>query len=93
MKTMLDRVMLTKCVTHRVFSQISYPKFQKTLSCQKWRPFGIFEFFAKIAKHKSAYILKTILDRAILKKFLTHMVSVPSQVSKKFLSPQKWRPF
>ena len=31
---------------------------------KKWRPFWIFEIFAKIApKHKNAYISKTVLDR------------------------------
>ena len=33
-------------------------------------------FFAKIAKHKDASILKTVLDRAILTKFLTHRESL-----------------
>ena len=37
---------------------------------------AIFEFFAKIAKHKNAYISKTVRDRAILTKFLTHLVSL-----------------
>ena len=41
-----------------------------------------FRIFHKIAKHKNAYISKTVLDRAISMKFL-----------KKFLSRQKWRPF
>ena len=39
---------------------------------------AIFEFFAKIAKHKNAYISKTLLDRAISTKFLTHRVSLQS---------------
>ena len=54
------------------------PIFKKNLSRQKWRPFLIFEFFAKIAKHKNAYISKTLLDRAISTKFLTHRVSLQS---------------
>ena len=54
------------------------PIFKKILSRQKWRPFWIFEFFAKIAKHKNAYISKTLLDRAISTKFLTHRVSLQS---------------
>ena len=54
------------------------PIFKKILSRQKWRPFLIFEFFAKIAKHKNAYISKTLLDRAISTKFLTHRVSLQS---------------
>ena len=71
------------------------PIFKKILSCQKWRPFWIFEFFAKIAKHKNAYISKTLLDRAILTKFLTHWVSLQNShaiFQKNFVSP-KWRPF
>ena len=54
------------------------PIFKKILSRQKWRPFWIFEFFAKIAKHKNAYISKTLLDRAISTKFLTRRVSLQS---------------
>ena len=46
------------------------PIFKKILSRQKWQQFLIFEFFTKIAKHKNAYISKTVLDRAILTKFL-----------------------
>ena len=41
------------------------PVFKKLLSCQKWQQIPIFELFAKIAKHKNAYISKTMLDRAI----------------------------
>ena len=40
------------------------PIFKKIFSRQKWRPVSIFEFFARIAKHKNAYISKTLLDRA-----------------------------
>ena len=39
---------------------------------------GHFEFFAKIAKHKNAYISKTMLDKAILTKCLTHRLSLQS---------------
>ena len=52
------------------------PIFKKILSRQKWRPFWFFEFFTKIAKHKNAYISKTLLDRAISTKFLTRRVSL-----------------
>ena len=51
----------------------------------------IFEFFAKIAKHKNAYISKTVLDRAILANFLNHRVSLQSShanFQKKFVSPK-----
>ena len=58
--------------------RVAIPIFKKILSRQKWRPFWIFEFFAKIAKHKNAYISKTLLDRAISTKCLTHRVSLQS---------------
>ena len=35
-----------------------------------------FRIFRKIAKHKNAYISKTVLDRAISTKFLAHRVSL-----------------
>ena len=50
---------------------------------------GHFEFFAKIAKHKNAYISKTLLDRAISTKFLTSKVSLQSSYAyfqKNFIS-------
>ena len=37
-----------------------------------------FRIFRKIAKHKNASISKTVLDRAISTKFLTHWVSLQS---------------
>ena len=54
-----------------------------------------FRIFRKIAKHKNAYISKTVLDRAISTKFLTHWVSLQSSHAnfKKILSCKKWRPF
>ena len=58
--------------------RVAMPIFKKILSRQKWRPFWIFEFFAKIAKHKNAYISKTLLDRAISTKFLTRRISLQS---------------
>ena len=54
------------------FRQSSYPNFQKTFCVAKNG--GHFEFFTKIAIHKNAYIAKTVLDRAISTKFLTHRV-------------------
>ena len=56
-----------------------------------------FRIFRKIAKHKNAYISKTVLDRAISTKFLTHRVSLQSshanfhllkKVKKKFVLPK-----
>ena len=37
-----------------------------------------FQIFRKIAKHKNAYISKTVLDRAISTKFLILRVSLQS---------------
>ena len=90
-KTVLDRAISTKFLTHRVSLQSSYPILKKFLSRQKWRPFWIFEFFAKIAKHKNAYISKTLLDRAISTKFFTHRVYLQSShanFQKNFVSPK-----
>ena len=75
---MQDKAILTKFLTHKVSPQINLPFFQKILSHQKWRPFLIFEFFTKIAKHKNAYILKMVRNRAISMKFFTHRVSLQS---------------
>ena len=50
-----------------------------------------FRIFRKIAKHKNAYISKTVLDRAISTKFLTHRVSVQSShanFQKNFVLPK-----
>ena len=50
-----------------------------------------FRIFRKIAKHKNAYISKTMLDRAISTKFLTHRVSLYSShanFQKIFVSPK-----
>ena len=41
-----------------------------------------FPIFRKIAKHKNACISKTVQDRAILAKFLTHRVTVSTSLSK-----------
>ena len=50
-----------------------------------------FRIFRKIAKHKNAYISKTVLDRALSTKFLIHRVSLQSShayLKKKFVSPK-----
>ena len=50
-----------------------------------------FRIFRKIAKHKNAYISKTVLDRAISTKFLTHWVSLQSShanFQKNFILPK-----
>ena len=69
---------------------VVFPIFKKILSHPKWRPFWIFKIFAKIAKHKNAYISKTVLDRAISRKFLTRRKSLWStfpNFQKIFVSP------
>ena len=54
-----------------------------------------FRIFRKIAKRKNAYILKTVLDRAIRRNFLPtgYLCRVAMPIFKKNLSCQKWRPF
>ena len=52
-----------------------------------------FQIFRKIAKHKNAYISKTVLDRqrAISTKFFTHRVSLESShanFQKNFVLPK-----
>ena len=70
-KTMLDRAISTKFLTHGVSLQSGHPNLKKNSSRPKCRPFSIFEILAEIAKHKNAYISKTVLDRVILTKFLS----------------------
>ena len=50
-----------------------------------------FRIFQKIAKHKNAYISKTVLDRVISMKFFNHRVSLQSShanFQKNFVSPK-----
>ena len=78
-KTVLDRAISKKFLTYRLSLQSSHANFQKKFCLAKNG--GHFEFSnycAKIAKHKNAYISKTVLDRAISTKFLTHRVSLQS---------------
>ena len=80
-----------KFLTHRVPLQSSYPNLKKKICLAKNG--GHFEFFAKIAKHKNAYISKTVLDGAISTKFLTRRVHVSLQSShpnfqKNFILPK-----
>ena len=69
-KTVRDRAISTKFLTHRVSLQSSHPNFQKNFVSLKMA--AILNFFAKIAKHKNAYILKTMLDRADYADFGCH---------------------
>ena len=94
-KTVLDRAISTRFLTHRVSLQSSHANFQNNFFPHKMAAILNFQIFRKIAKHKNAYISKTVLDSAISTKFLTH--SLPLQnampIFKKILSCQKWRPF
>ena len=75
---MLDRAISTKFLTRRVSLQSSHANFQTKNFSQKMAAILNFRIFRKIAKHKNAYISKTVLDRAISTKFLTHWVSLQS---------------
>ena len=68
-KTLLDRAISTKFLTHRVSLQSSHANFQKKNFSQKMAAILSFRTFRKIAKHKNAYISKSVLDRAISTKF------------------------
>ena len=75
-KTVLDRAISTKFLTHRVSLQSSHANFQKNFILPKMAAILNFRIFRKIAKHTNAYISKTVLDRAISTKFLTHRLSL-----------------
>ena len=77
-KTLQDRAISTKFLTHRVYLQSSHANFQKYFVSPKMAAILNFRIFRKIAKHKNAYISKTLLDRAISTKFLTRRVSLQS---------------
>ena len=90
-KTVLDRAISTKFLTHRVSLESSYPNFEKIFVSPKMAAILNFRIFAKIAKHKNAYISKTLQDRAISTKFLTHRVYLQSSHAnfpKNFVSPK-----
>ena len=90
-KTVLDRAISTKFLTHRVSLQSSHANFQKKIFSPKMAAFLNFRIFRKIAKHKNAYISKTVLDRAISTKFLTHRISLQSShanFQKNFILPK-----
>ena len=90
-KTVLDRVISTKFLIHRVSLQSSHANFQKKNFSPKMAAILNFRIFRKIAKHKNAYISKTVLDRVISTKFLTHRVSLQSShanFQKNFVLPK-----
>ena len=80
-----------KFLIRRVSLQSSHANFKKKNFSQKMAAILNFRIFRKIAKHKNAYISKTVLDRAISTKFLTHRVSLQSSYpnfEKIFVSPK-----
>ena len=82
-KTVLDRVISTKFLTHRVSVQSSHANFQKKFYLAKnGGHFEFSNFCAKIAKHKNANISKTVLHRAISTKFLIFRVSLQGSYPK-----------
>ena len=85
---MLDRAISTKFLTHWVSLQSSHANLEKKFYLAKnGGHFEFSNFCAKIAKHKNANISKTVLDRAISTKFLTHWVCLQSShanLEKKF---------
>ena len=66
-KTMLDRVISTKFLTHRVSLQSSHPNFPKIFVLLNMAAILNFLVF-----HKNAYISKTMLDRADYADFDCH---------------------
>ena len=69
--------------------------FKKFSPLQKWRPFWIFEFLPKMAKHKFPSISLTVRDRAIRRNFQPtgYLRNVLFAIFKTFSPPQKWWPF
>ena len=71
--------------------QSSHANLKKNFILPKMAAILNFRIFRKIAKHKNAYISKTVLDRAISTKFLTHRVSLQSShanFQKNFILPK-----
>ena len=82
LKTVLDRAISTKFLTHRVSLQSSHPNFQNIFVSPKMAAILNFRIFPqKMQNTKNAYILKIMLDRAISTNFLTHSVSLQSSNS------------
>ena len=88
-KTVLDRVILMKVLTHRVSLKSTNHNFQKKFLLSKMA--AILNFFAKTAKHKNAYISKTVRDKLISANFFNHRVSLQSShpnFQQSFVSPK-----
>ena len=83
-KTVLDRAISTKVLTHRVSLQSSHANFQKNFVLPKMAAILNFRIFVqKLQNTKNANISKTMLHRAILTKFLIFRVSLKSSYPKK----------
>ena len=88
---MLDRAISTKFLTLWVSLQSSYPNFEKNFVSQKMAAILNFRIFRKLQNVKMLISLKTVLDRAISTKFLTHRVSLQSNhanFQKNFILPK-----
>ena len=82
-KTVLDRAISTKILTHWVSLQSSHANFQKNFVLPKMAAILNFRIFAqKFTKHKNANISKTVLHRAISTKFFIFRVSLQSSYPK-----------
>ena len=89
--TVRDRAILSKFSSHRVSNNAIFAIFKTIYPPQKWRPFWIFKFLPKMAKHEFASISLTVRDRSISSKFLTHRVSKECNLynfQKNFPSPK-----
>ena len=72
LSTVLDRAISTKFLNHRVSLQSTQANFQKNFVLPEMVAILNFRIFVKISKHKNAYILKTVLDRADYADFGCH---------------------
>ena len=89
--TVRDRAISSQFSTIGYLRKVLFAIFKKISPPQKWRPFCIFGFLPKMAKHKFAFISLTVQDRAISSKFSTHRVSregIPCNFQKIFPSPK-----
>ena len=74
-KTVPDRANSAIFLIHRVFLKTSLSKFQRIFYLPKMVAILNIRIFFRNAKHKNVCISKTMLDRAISTKFLTHRVT------------------
>ena len=73
--TVRDRVISSKCSTHRISKQCTLGNFQKFRLSKNGGHFVFSNFCQKMEKHKFVTISLTVRDRAISSKFSTHRVS------------------